>query len=161
VPVQLKWPNDLLLDGGKLGGVLVETGSVQRAGHRQWWAVVGVGINIALPEDSAASLMREVGQARVLQGRRNEFLAGAATALARMLARFDSGGFAPLREQWNRLHAHAGMAVRIIDGGSVQAEGTAMGVDEQGALLLHTAAGVRSVQAGDVSLRAQADTGVS
>jgi BirA family biotin operon repressor/biotin-[acetyl-CoA-carboxylase] ligase len=153
VAVRLKWPNDLLLDGGKLGGVLVETGHVERVGHRQLWAVIGVGINIALPDALASQLDSGISQARVLFGQRNEFLATAATHLGQVLAQFDSQGFAPFMQDWNRLHAHAGATVRILDQGRVQSEGVAQGVDAGGALLLETPAGLQSVHAGDVSLR--------
>lgn len=161
VAVQLKWPNDLLLAGAKLGGVLVETGRVVRADHRQWWAVVGVGINIALPSDAAADLQREVAQAPLLLGRRNELLAAVALGLAQTLTRFDQYGFAAFKDEWNRLHAHAGKTVRILDAGSVQVEGMAMGVDESGALLVQTASGLQTVQAGDVSLRTREESELS
>jgi BirA family biotin operon repressor/biotin-[acetyl-CoA-carboxylase] ligase len=161
LPVQLKWPNDLLLAGGKLGGVLVETGSVLRADHRQWWAVVGVGINIALPTEAAADLQRQTAEARMFLGRRNDLLAALAVRLTQALARFDQQGLAPFSDAWNDLHAHAGQTVRILDAGQLQIEGVAVGVDERGALLLQTATGLQSVQAGDVSLRASAEAGVS
>lgn len=155
VPVRLKWPNDLLLDGAKLGGVLVETGSVERAGQRQLWVVIGVGINLALPSSAANDLQREIGQASALLGRRNEFLGQAMTQLAQALIQFDSQGFAPFEQAWNAMHAHAGLPVRILDQDRVQCEGLAQGVDARGALLLQTASGVQPVHAGDVSLRVQ------
>lgn len=155
IPVRLKWPNDLMLDGAKLGGVLVETGSVERDGQRQLWVVIGVGINIALPESAAADLQREVAQASALSGRRNEFLGQAMTQLAQALIQFDSQGFAPFAQSWNAMHAYAGQAVRILDQDRVQCEGLAQGVDARGALLLQTAKGLQTVHAGDVSLRAQ------
>ncbi len=155
IAVRLKWPNDLLLDGGKLGGVLVETGSVERAGQRQLWAVIGVGINIALPDAAAQDLQRELGQARALLGRRNAFLGQAATQLAQVLMQFDSQGFAPFVAEWNQLHAHGGAHVRILDQDRLQSEGIAQGVDARGALLLQTENGLQTIHAGDVSLRAQ------
>ena len=157
--VRLKWPNDILLGEGKLAGILVETGSVERAGHRVWWAVIGIGINIALPDGLEQALKRRLADAPMLMGRRNEAMAAITRRLAQMLSRFDVSGFSAFADQWNALHAYEGQQVCIFDHGRSLQEGRACGVDEQGRLLLDTASGRITVQAGDVSLRPLAASG--
>src|SRR5690606_1293455 len=62
VAVTLKWPNDVQIGDAKVGGILIETGVVRNAGHAQPWAVLGIGLNIALASDVQAQLGRAVGQ---------------------------------------------------------------------------------------------------
>lgn len=153
VAASLKWPNDVQLGQAKLGGILIETGSVQRAGYRQPWAVIGIGLNIALTPPMLAEIGREAAQMPQLLGRRNAVLGALAARLAQVLPRFDADGFAPFADGWNRLHAHAGQQVCIVDHGAVLQQGLAAGVDANGCLLLDTAAGRIVITAGDVSLR--------
>jgi BirA family biotin operon repressor/biotin-[acetyl-CoA-carboxylase] ligase len=153
VAASLKWPNDVQLGQAKLGGILIETGSVQRAGYRQPWAVIGIGLNIALTPPMLAEIGHEAAQMPQLLGRRNAVLGALAARLAQVLPRFDADGFAPFADGWNRLHAHAGQQVCIVDQGAVLQQGLAAGVDVNGCLLLDTAAGRIVITAGDVSLR--------
>jgi len=142
--VALKWPNDILRDGCKLGGVLIElTGSA---------AVIGIGLNLRLPADLPDDV-RGVASALELAIDRNELLARLLTALHGVLETFGDGGFAALRDRWSALNAYAGAPVRVISEFSVPVEGFCMGVDVDGALLLETAACVQRIISGDVSLR--------
>ena len=151
VPVQLKWPNDLLKDGAKLAGVLIET---QGAPDGAVWAVIGVGLNLALPDELEAQIGRPAASAPWLAGMDRDRLAAALLArLAQALGEFENAGFAVFSPRWNRLHAYAGCAVNIIDRGVVIHSGLAAGVDDSGALLLDTAGGRVAILAGDVSLR--------
>jgi BirA family biotin operon repressor/biotin-[acetyl-CoA-carboxylase] ligase len=152
VGVLLKWPNDLIKDGKKLGGVLIETCAAHEGGPL--WAVTGIGINLRLPDELEARLGRPAADAPWLaQLDRNVLMATLARHLCAVLAGFDHDGFAPFAPRWNRLHAHQGRAVRILDNGAVLHQGTAMGVDATGRLLLATGAGEIAIAAGDVSLR--------
>jgi BirA family biotin operon repressor/biotin-[acetyl-CoA-carboxylase] ligase len=151
VKVQLKWPNDLLKDGAKLAGVLIETQAAPEGGV---WTVIGIGLNLRLPDELEARLDRPAASAPWLAAmERDTLLATLLADLAAMLTQFEHTGFAPLAARWNRLHAYQGCAVTIIDGGAVIDEGVAAGVDDSGALLLDGAAGRVTVMAGDVSLR--------
>lgn len=150
VNVQLKWPNDLLKDGSKLAGILVETQAVDGA----TWAVIGVGLNLALPDELEAAIGTPAASATWLARMdRNELLARLLDSLAAMATEFGAQGFAPFCGRWNRAHAWHGFPVRILDRGEVLHEGIAMGVDDSGQLQLDTAAGRVSVMSGDVSLR--------
>ncbi|TXI22084.1 MAG: biotin--[acetyl-CoA-carboxylase] ligase [Roseateles sp.] len=147
--IQLKWPNDLFLDGAKLGGILIEAVATP-TGRRG--VVIGVGLNLQpLPEGvdrsafasghaALASLDPTLSAPRVLDR--------LAPALAAMLADFESMGFAPWRAAFERRDLTAGRAVRV---GPLP--GIARGVNERGELLLETAQGLAPQVAGELSLR--------
>jgi BirA family biotin operon repressor/biotin-[acetyl-CoA-carboxylase] ligase len=156
--VTLKWPNDLLLEGAKLGGILVETSAARADGDSRLWAVIGIGINV----HSNAVRDAEVGNEVAALGRnidRNELLAALADALVVALALFDAQGLAPFIDRWQRWHAFAGLPVMILEQGRLLQQGIPRGIDAQGCLLLETDDGLLPIAAGDVSLRAPATAG--
>ena len=153
----LKWPNDLLLDGRKLGGVLIETVSA-RPGT---WAIIGVGINVHPHSERDAAAGTDTASLASHGVDRTALLAALADALAEGLPLFDLQGFTPFVPRWQALHAYAGEAVELIEGGRLLQQGIARGVDEMGCLLLDTLAGRIGVLAGDISLRRQPVSGTS
>jgi BirA family biotin operon repressor/biotin-[acetyl-CoA-carboxylase] ligase len=157
VPVQIKWPNDLLRDGKKLAGILVETQTAKTGGAI--WAVIGVGINLIMPDELEAAIGREVAAAPWLARMdRNQLMAALLSRLAAVLAEFDDTGFALFAERWNALHAWQGREVVLLDDGRVLQQGRAAGVDAIGRLMLDTAQGRVEVLSGDVSLRLSSTT---
>ncbi|GAB3449344.1 biotin--[acetyl-CoA-carboxylase] ligase [Massilia solisilvae] len=151
VQVRLKWPNDLLKDGDKLAGILIETAAAPGPGI---WAVIGVGLNLVMPDE----LEREIGRAVsavpwLARMDRDELIAALLDGLAAMLRQFERTGFSAFAARWNLLHAYQGDTVRILDRGAVLHEGVAAGVDDTGRLLLDTSEGRIAIAAGDVSLR--------
>lgn len=161
VPVQIKWPNDLLRDGDKLAGILIETQAARDDGAL--WAVIGVGLNLLMPAEVEQQIGRSVAAAPWLARMdRNELMAALTSRLAAVLAEFDDTGFAPFAQRWNTLHAWQGRDVTLLDDGKVIQQGRAAGVDDIGRLLLDTAQGRVPVLSGDVSLRlAPAPAGVT
>lgn len=154
VQAQLKWPNDLLRDGGKLAGILIETAA--DGGGDGTWAVIGVGLNLAVPPDLESELGRAIGAAPELQRQpRDTVLAVIASALADALVAFEAHGLEAFVQRWQALDAYAGRPVRILDQGRVSCEGLAVGVDSVGRFLIETDNGRVAVMAGDVSLRLQ------
>lgn len=152
VPVQLKWPNDLLKDGHKLAGILVET--QQAPEGNGVWAVIGCGINLLMPDALERQIGRSVSAVPWLaQMERNTLVAALLSRLAGVLAEFDDTGFAPFAERWNALHAWQGQHVKILDNGQLLQQGVAAGVDHLGRLLLRTDGGLQEIMSGDVSLR--------
>ena len=137
---QLKWPNDLLLEGAKLGGILVES----RNGNH---AVIGIGINCRPDPALQARLRRKVAFFDV---NRNELIRRVGLALLEALAQFETQGLDGLRAQWEAMDAHAGqrLRVRLADGRLVS--GRAAGLGEDGALQLQTTRGLRAVRSGRV-----------
>jgi len=150
--VQLKWPNDLLKDGDKLAGILVET---QPAGSNgATWAIVGIGLNLAMPDELEEKIGRAVAAVPWLARMdRDALMAAVLDGLAQALAQFAQHGFPAFSARWNVLHAYQGQAVTILDRGEVLHEGQAAGVDDAGRLLLDTEHGRIVIVAGDVSLR--------
>ena len=154
VQVQLKWPNDVLKDGDKLAGILVETQSLHAGGI---WAVIGIGLNLIMPDEVEAQLGRSAAGAPWLaRMERDVLMAALLDALAEALRLFERQGFGAFSARWNLRHAWQGQTVVILDNGRVAQDGRAAGVDDAGRLLLDTAVGRTTVLAGDVSLRVKA-----
>jgi len=155
VELQLKWPNDLLLAGRKVAGVLIE---MRAEGAGAAYVVVGVGMNLALGDELRHALVRAGAEATdlaaggVLATRRNALAAAMVSALIECLAAFGERGFAPLRAEWQAADALREAEV-VVSGGDGELHGRAAGVDPDGALRLATQAGIVRVLSGDVSLR--------
>lgn len=162
-PVTLKWPNDLLLDSAKLGGILVETVAVRAPPDAPaLWVVIGVGINVRANCERDAGVAAPVA-ALASSGEvmdRNALLAALADALVAALSLFDAQGLAPFIDRWQRWHAYAGLPVMIVEQGRLLHEGIVRGIDGYGCLQLDTGCGLVSVAAGDLSLRPQAAMGM-
>jgi len=147
--IALKWPNDVLATGGKLGGILIET-RIQGAAAV---AVIGVGVNYRAMPGLEARLRRTITSledlARPLPPR--DLLIGRIAAeLLDVLDAFDATGLAMLREEWEALHAHAGQRIRVrLADGSVVA-GVPAGVADDGALRLRTRRRVRALRSARV-----------
>ena len=160
-PVQLKWPNDLLIGGEKLGGILIETAQQAAAKSSPRWAVIGVGLNVRPNRERDAALDHAVAtlQTAAPTGNqeaaidRNKLLATLADALSASLSIFDREGLSCFVARWQALHLHQDQNVRIVEKGVVLYEGIAHGIDDSGRLMLDTSAGRVAVATGDVSLR--------
>ena len=143
----LKWPNDVLVDGAKLGGILVET----RAGGAAVRAVIGVGINLRGGKELSARLRRAVVSLdQYVHVDAQAVLQAIATRLLATADEFQQGGLEALRGEWEALHAHAGqrLRVRLADGRVMS--GTAAGLAADGALQIQTRQGVRAVRSGRI-----------
>lgn len=152
-PVQLKWPNDVLHGGGKLGGILLEMVG-DASGTCQ--VIVGVGLNVAMPGAAAAIIDQAWTDITTLSGERrpsrNQLLAALLDELLPLLAGFQASGFAPWREAWMALDAYRDTPV-VMHSAEQRLAGVARGVDERGALQLETTTGVQSIFGGEISLR--------
>ena len=151
--VQLKWPNDVLVNGEKLAGILVE---LLPARDRSLSAVIGIGINLQLPLDAHIEHHTGVTDlARVLEHAppsRPALLARLLAELQTLLDTYALAGFPALKGAWEQRNAFAELPVRI-SGERDASDGICLGVDEDGALLLRSGGGVMRILAGDVSLR--------
>ncbi|WP_425090611.1 biotin--[acetyl-CoA-carboxylase] ligase [Tropicimonas sp. S265A] len=147
----LKWPNDVLLNGGKVAGILLEsTGAAGTISHM----AIGIGVNlVAAPpadvvEDGAlrpVSVLAETGVRVQPEG----FLDLLAPAFAQREAQFATYGFGPIRSAWLSVAARIGEPIRARTMQHAH-YGTFETVDEQGALVLKTADGRISLPAADV-----------
>jgi BirA family biotin operon repressor/biotin-[acetyl-CoA-carboxylase] ligase len=143
----LKWPNDLLRDGRKLGGILVEL--VPGAPHA---AVIGIGLNLRLPDTLPAELRESCAALGPCDP--NLLLAALLSELLVVLEIFAAAGFTPLRADWRARHAFEDAPVRLFSDFAPPRDGVCRGVDADGALLFESAGRVERVLSGEVSLRA-------
>ena len=160
--ISLKWPNDVLLDGKKTAGILLESGQT----HHQKWMVVGIGVNLTHhpkgTEFPATHVMEHI-PARDLEGP-EPIMTGAQAVLAILSNRFDhwrhilgTRGFEPIGQAWTaRAHNLPGpVTVRLPNENFA---GEALGLDANGALRVSLADGtIRDVHAGDVFFGASQD----
>jgi BirA family biotin operon repressor/biotin-[acetyl-CoA-carboxylase] ligase len=147
--LRLKWPNDIWFQGRKLGGILIETASLADARY----AVIGMGINITAldgagldpPPAWLQELQPGMDAAMALQ---RLFL-----PLVQTIQRFEQQGFAPFQQHFNSLDALAGQQISVNRDHNTFGAGRAGGVDEMGALLVHTGAGIAKITSSEVSVR--------
>ncbi|MGH8682673.1 MAG: biotin--[acetyl-CoA-carboxylase] ligase [Burkholderiales bacterium] len=152
--VALKWPNDLVRGGGKLGGILIELAG-DALGPTA--AVIGIGVNVRVPEGARRSIGQPVADlAREPAPSRNVLLGELLAALAKALPVFAGEGFGPFRDEWLRHHAYHGRRVRLLVPPRRTVEGIATGVAEDGALVVATRGGVERFHSAEVSLRSAA-----
>jgi len=152
VQAGIKWPNDLLASGRKIAGILTELAAEP---DRVQWVVVGAGVNVNaraedFPEElraGATSVLLERGQAAP----RALLAAACFTALEEWLDRHAEEGFGPVREAWRERSVTLGREV-IVKADGREIAGTAEDIDESGALLVRSRAGVERILSGDVQL---------
>jgi BirA family biotin operon repressor/biotin-[acetyl-CoA-carboxylase] ligase len=145
--VRVKWPNDVLVDGGKVAGILLES-AIGQSGQVQH-VVAGIGVNVGfapqLPE------MRYPGAA--LGGSVEAALEKLTAALAARLGQWRREGFETVRAQWLAQAGPLGAEVDVKLGEEL-VRGRFAGLDREGALLLETAAGPRKIVSGELLGRA-------
>lgn len=152
LPLALKWPNDLLLGDGKLGGILVEL--VPGASGLQ--LVVGIGLNLGLGEaqrrridQPTANLYSALNPS---PGFRSRLAGRLISSVAYFVRQFDDRGFAPMRAAFDQHHYHQGRSAQVLHGDERRL-GVVRGVTDQGELLLETDGELLAFAAGEVSLR--------
>lgn len=154
--VKIKWPNDVLLDGKKVCGILSEL-QLDEKGNVEY-AVVGIGINVALrAEDipaelstTAASLNVSLDKSFTCSQVLDAFLAEFAVIYRAWLA----GGAEAMLQLWRELNCTIGKHVLVKDNDEVIFTGIASAVDERGALMVQNTEGVcRSFDFGEISIR--------
>jgi len=157
--VQLKWPNDIVAAGGKLGGILVEVAGEPGGPLR---AVTGIGLNVRPVAGISAELRGEGGTLPALaiddvvaerRLPRNALVAALLNGLHGSLRQFGATGSLAFLPEWRRLDCLAGRQVMVTRGLESFA-GIACGVADDGALLVERDGSVVPVVAGDVTLRA-------
>jgi BirA family biotin operon repressor/biotin-[acetyl-CoA-carboxylase] ligase len=149
----LKWPNDVLWRGRKLCGILIELAG-DALGPTA--AVIGIGMNVRLSDATRARIDQPVTDLEAACGAapgRNELLALVLVELAGVLETFSREGFAPLRAEWQRLHAHQEKRVTLSLPDGSRVTGRARGVAEDGSFLLETRSGVKRYHSGEIILR--------
>lgn len=151
--VTVKWPNDVLANGRKISGILLETALAKKPNANTPGAViVGVGINITShPEQTrygATSIAALTGEGTMMDTARAHYL----NALARWYDIWSTEGFAAIRDAWTEIAHGLGQEVRITDDGVPDRAGLYTSIDEEGRLMLQTPGGaIERVAAGSLS----------
>jgi len=152
--VRIKWPNDILLGGKKCAGILTEMKCNELNVN---FVVIGIGINVNMdasdiPPDLlslATSILMETGS----DVSRAQLIQNLYSNLENWYKRYLLEGFCPVKERWNSLSGIMGKQVRAASATHVYEEGKAMGINDDGALLLEKADGtVITVTVGDVNI---------
>lgn len=158
-PIGLKWPNDLWMGSRKLGGILIETTPAPGLPEGSRWIVVGFGINVRPGQAPAGSAWLARGEDDRLGI--GEVWSWLVPDLLDTIHRFETTGFAPLLQAWSDRDVLKGQPVSLWSRPGHGPEsntpaddgGTARGVDDSGALLVHTASGLQRWSSGEVSVR--------
>ena len=147
--LQLKWPNDIWLQGRKLGGILIETASL----GEQRYVVIGIGLNIMPREWAGVGTGLSTPPAWLQEVQPGMDAAMALQRLVEPLVRavqqFEQHGFAPFQAGFSRLDLLAGRSITLSDGSIAQA----LGVDEQGGLRVRGPQGLQTISSSEVSVR--------
>jgi BirA family transcriptional regulator, biotin operon repressor / biotin---[acetyl-CoA-carboxylase] ligase len=151
--VELKWPNDLVYRGAKLGGILVE---MRGEAHGAVELVIGVGINHRLPSDDLAGVedrsVIDLAKINTAPPSRNALVASLIAMLQAALTEFGQTGFDGFAESYRARDALAGTQVQV-EGGERAVIGDHAGIGDDGALLVQTDTGLQRIYAGEVSVR--------
>ena len=153
--VGLKWPNDILLGGGKLGGILLELRASDTGGIG---LVAGVGLNLALNVKESLNIDQPWSAiSSQLEMPRNILLGTLGGRIVNAIQTFEDVGFDSFAEKWSEYNLYTGQQVNVIRG-SETISGIDSGVDQQGNLLLRTGTGLEVYNSGEVSVRPVART---
>ena len=148
--VGLKWPNDILLGGGKLGGILLEVRASDAGGIG---LVAGVGLNLALNVEESLSIDQPWSAiSSQLEMPRNILLGALGGRIVNAIQAFEDLGFDSFVEKWSEYNLYTGQQVNVIRGSEI-ISGIDNGVDQEGNLLLQTGAGLEVYNSGEVSVR--------
>ncbi len=150
--VSLKWPNDILLESRKLGGVLLEMSGDPTGVCK---VVVGVGLNVHMASDVAVDQPWSAMSQQLPEVSRNQLVANLINHLVTLLEGFGQQGFQYYRASWETMDAYRNQTVQIISGDTV-VEGVAIGVYDNGALRLMVDGKEKAIHGGEVSLRVKA-----
>lgn len=149
--VKLKWPNDVLVDGKKLAGILLEMrGDATGPCH----VVIGMGLNVHLTQNDAIDQpwisLSQLGYSLT----RNDIVAQLLLRLHQHLCLFVQYGFSPMRDQWQQMHHYQDQPVQLLLPGR-QIEGICRGVNQVGALMIESNGVLKAYSGGEITVRPQ------
>lgn len=151
---KLKWPNDVLVKNEKLAGILIELqGDMEGAST----AVIGVGINLKLPESVKQQIDQpstDIASISPEPINPNLLLASLLSHLHEVLTLFEQSGFSGFRDEWMQQHIYQQQPVRMLMPDGSEHHGIVIGIAADGSLLLETTSGEQRFISGEVSLRA-------
>lgn len=145
--IKLKWPNDLYLNDKKMAGILVELTS--KSGDDAH-VVIGIGINLKMPQFQSDVITQP--WENLMFEDKNQLVASLTDALKENISHFEQKGLTDFIPTWNALDNFTGRKVKLLMGDQA-IEGTARGIDEQGALLFEQNNKIHAYMGGEISLR--------
>ncbi|WP_206483152.1 bifunctional biotin--[acetyl-CoA-carboxylase] ligase/biotin operon repressor BirA [Thalassotalea sp. G2M2-11] len=152
IDVELKWPNDIYLEGKKLAGILIDLeGQALEPCH----SVIGIGLNIAMPLDAANEIDQpwtDLQSHLTTQVDRNELCAAIINALYTRLEQHKHHGIVTMVDDWLAQDLYLNKSVKLITGDR-EVLGVCRGINNQGALLLESDGQIKPVYGGEVSVR--------
>ncbi|MDD2723718.1 MAG: bifunctional biotin--[acetyl-CoA-carboxylase] ligase/biotin operon repressor BirA [Methylovulum sp.] len=151
-PVGLKWPNDIISSGKKLGGILIE---VSGESEGPCTAVIGLGLNLFLPDAAAQGINQAWTDVSKIQPNRvvsrNQLAASLLNHALALLADFEMAGMKDYLQEWRQYDCLQGQAATLFVAGQPY-QGIVQGIDENGLLLLqHPDGKVQAFASGEVS----------
>ncbi len=154
--IELKWPNDVLVDSRKLAGILLEVvGDLDG----RCTVVIGIGINVRMSGaegvDAIGQPWTDVESVADVPVSRNTILSALIEQMVSAMRLFEREGLSPFLHEWDRLDCLKGCVVSTEAGGRMQT-GVAVGIDASGALLLEIDGAVQAVHGGEISVRIKA-----
>lgn len=150
--LELKWPNDVMCHGRKLSGILLEMHGEMTGPYA---VVVGVGLNIRMPENMAMSIDQpwiDLAQTEARDVSRNQVAAIVLDTLILTLQQFSQTGLAAFLDEWHSLDRYFNKSV-VLQQGDKTLTGISRGVDTSGALLLEQPHGIQRYFSGEVQVR--------
>lgn len=150
--VGVKWPNDIYLDHKKLAGILIE---MSGQADSQCQIIIGIGVNMAMSEDQGKGIDQPWSDLSALAAMpdKTDLVIALQSQLKRDIQLFEREGLAAFKARWQAADLFYGRDIRLLLGDK-SVDGICRGVDEQGAVLLETAAGIQAYIGGEISLRA-------
>jgi BirA family biotin operon repressor/biotin-[acetyl-CoA-carboxylase] ligase len=147
--IGVKWPNDLVIDGRKLGGLLVESRGEAAGGFR---VVIGLGLNVHMRAAEGIDVAwTALAEHLPQRPSRTQLAAAIGRVIVETCRSLEMQGFQPFLPRFAKLDVLAGRPVRVS--GNPTLEGTACGINQDGALLVDSGGKRHAVHAGDVSVR--------
>ncbi len=151
--IQIKWPNDLWVDGQKLAGILIETTAIKDAAAQRY-AVIGVGINLEAPEAATVQAALDtkavpIGLCKLIPGITQEVtLERILQPLVDTLKNFEQYSWKPYAASFVKRDALQGLSIKLSSGMA----GEYAGINDQGALMLQTTIGLQTIISHEVSV---------
>ena len=148
VPIKLKWPNDLLVGGKKLAGILLELETSEPTDH----IVFGIGINYSLTNAQKERIDREVTDVSDLTEKlpaREEIIMSICTNLIENVWRYSNQGFIPFKQIWNDSDYYLGSNI-VTKSGKLEKIGKSLGVNDKADLIIESDVGRELISSGEI-----------
>lgn len=152
INAQVKWPNDIYIEGKKAAGILVE---LEGQNYDNSHAIIGLGLNVNMPQQSESAIDQpwtDLSKHTDINIDRNQLVAQLIGKLSEKLTIHKHAGLEPMLNQWHTKDYFLGKQV-VISAGEQQRVGICRGINNQGALLLEADNRVEPIYGGEISLR--------